>query len=141
MQIHFANGNAGFHEAAALCRIVRQAQDLDPRDSREVQLLDLLRHDCETHMAAPEFAALRSEFERNAAPASDLTSERSWWRRLFGPSNRELMLSAQRVEVIERAQHAEQTAFAALAENARLQRELDEARTQAATSSSNEDEV
>lgn len=46
---------------------------------------------------------------------------------LFGPSRRELVLSKQRIELIERAEHAEATAFEALAEMAEVGKQRDEA--------------
>lgn len=49
-------------------------------------------------------------------------------RNLFGPSKRELTLSKQRQALIERAEHAEISAFEALAETADIGRERDNLR-------------
>jgi hypothetical protein len=45
---------------------------------------------------------------------------------LFGPSKREIELSKQRQSLIARAEHAEQSAFAALAETGEIGRERDQ---------------
>jgi len=49
------------------------------------------------------------------------------WRSFTGPSRREMELSRQRKELIERAEHAEASAFDALAETADVGRERDNA--------------
>lgn len=49
------------------------------------------------------------------------------WRSFAGPSRREMELSRQRKELIERAEHAEASAFDALAETADIGRERDAA--------------
>lgn len=48
------------------------------------------------------------------------------FRSLFGPSKREIELSKQRQELIARAEHAESSAFEALAETEEIGRERDQ---------------
>lgn len=125
MQISFSEGETGFHEALALRRVVRHAVASDPGDAAEIQMLDALQAAAEAALARPEYAPLvaAAETQPDEAPAG-----RGWWRRLFGPSRREMLLSAQRGAALERAQRAEQSSFEALAETARVARERDEAR-------------
>ncbi|MEQ8234792.1 MAG: hypothetical protein RLW61_02470 [Gammaproteobacteria bacterium] len=121
MEVEFVAGEAGCHEAAALARVVRRALAAEPADSAELQLLEALRTAAEAHLARPEFAELTG-----APPASaDGSAENGWWRRLFGPSRREMRLSAQRIAALERAARAERSSFEALAETARVARERD----------------
>ncbi len=126
MEIRFGDDASGFREALTFHRLVRQAQDLDPVDSDAIQLLDTLRVASEAHLARPEFAHLSARAEREAEAQADPAGD-SLWRRWFGPSRREQMLSAQRSAALERAERAERSAFEALAETARAARERDEA--------------
>lgn len=127
MQIQFAAAAGGFHEARALYRVVRQAQELDPADSDEIQLLDTLRDCCEAHFMQPEFVELNEQFRPAGAYAVPPVAESGWWHSLFGPSRRELMLSRQRSEALARAERAERSSFESLAETARVARERDAA--------------
>ena len=49
----------------------------------------------------------------------------SLWNSIAGPSRREMELSRQRMELVERADHAENMAFQALAESADMTKERD----------------
>ena len=51
----------------------------------------------------------------------------SFWNFLSGPSNREMELSKQRKELVERAEHAEAIAFEALADSSDMKKQYDEA--------------
>ena len=119
MQLEFASGEDGLREARALEQLVQLARDADPADSHQVQLLDLLARTCETRLAGKH------------APAAAATGG-NWWRRLWGPSRRELMLSEQRNEALARAERAERSAFESLAETARVARERDELKARVA---------
>lgn len=50
----------------------------------------------------------------------------SFWNFIIGPSRRELELSRQRIELIERAEHAEQIAYQALADASEITREREQ---------------
>lgn len=123
MKIVFSEGETGFHEASALAAIVRQVIADDPNDPAQIQALDALQAAADAVLSRPEFATLSAARE----PHPEGTDEAGWWRRLFGPSRRELLLSTQRSAALERAQRAEQSSFEALAETARVARERDEA--------------
>lgn len=123
MHIEFAADEAGYREARALARLAHLMQELGAVGSAEVQVIDELVAASAMHLARPEFAARAAADE---APPPDEPGQ-SWWRRWFGPSRRELMLSEQRSAALERAGRAERSAFEALAETARIARERDEA--------------
>lgn len=122
MDITFATGDSGFFEAFALVQIARLASERDPSDSDTIQLLDQLTRTGEAHCAKTEFAELRARTQESIVSGDD----DGWWRGLFGPSRREVLLSEQRIEALERASRAERSSFEALAETARVARECDE---------------
>lgn len=116
MDIEFTQGDGGFYEALALVQIARLASERDPSGSDMIQLLDQLVAAGEAHCARPEFAELRAHTPLPVVESGD----DSWWRGLFGPSRREVLLSEQRIAALERAARAERSSFEAVAENARL---------------------
>ncbi|MCB1745813.1 MAG: hypothetical protein H6977_05415 [Gammaproteobacteria bacterium] len=126
MHIEFAAGDAGFREAWALARIARLVQEYGAVGSAEVQLLDTLLALGDAHIARPEFAELRAAMG-DVEDGIEEGAGDGFWRSLFGPSRREVMLSEQRSAALERAERAERSAFEALAETARVARERDEA--------------
>ncbi len=128
MDITFASGERGFFEAFALIQIARLASERDPSGSDTIQLLDQLTAAGETYCARPEYAELRSRTEESVVAGDD----DGWWRGLFGPSRREVLLSEQRIAALERATRAERSSFEALAESTRLARERDDLQTRVA---------
>jgi hypothetical protein len=123
MEIEFAAGDSGFYEAQALARIVEQVEDRDPTESSVVQLLDTLGAAARSQLGRSEFAALRAAQEDRDDAGVAPTG--GFWRSLFGPSRREILLSAQRSAALERAERAERSSFEAVAETARVARERD----------------
>ncbi len=115
MEIEFVAGDAGHREAAALARVVERALADGPDDSGERQLLEILRAAADARLAGA-----------GGPPDADRGGAR-WWHGLFGPTRREMRLSAQRSAALERAARAERSAFEALAETARVARERDAA--------------
>ena len=132
MEIKFADGEAGFHEASALQAIGRYALDCDPTDSNEIQVISTLQAAGVQHVKRAEFDSLRERLEKQSADTSKAGTGDSIWRILFGPSRRELLLSEQRSAALGRAERAEQSSFEALAEMARIARERDAALAQVA---------
>lgn len=124
MQITFNEGEAGYREARALQAIARYARSCDPHDGAEMQVIDVLQAAAEDVTARPEFASLAAADDGGGWPGE----RESLWRRWFGPSRREQLLSEQRGAALERAERAEQSSFEALGETARIARERDEAR-------------
>ncbi len=127
MEIKFADGEAGFHEASALQAIGRYALDCDPTDSNEIQVIGTLQAAGDHYVTRAEFDGLRERVENQSTDTSNAGTRDSIWRILFGPSRRELLLSEQRSAALGRAERAEQSSFDALAEMARIARERDEA--------------
>ncbi|MGE0482755.1 MAG: hypothetical protein AB7Q81_01300 [Gammaproteobacteria bacterium] len=132
MHIEFAADEAGFREAWALARIARLVQEYGAVGSAEVQVIDTLLAVGDAHVARPEFAALRAAMGDIEEGIEEGVGD-GFWRNLFGPSRREVMLSEQRSAALERAERAERSAFEALAETARVARERDEALARLAT--------
>ncbi len=127
MEIKFADGEAGFHEASALQAIGRYALDCDPTDSNEIQVISTLQAAGDQYVTRAEFDSLRERVEKQSADTSRTGTRDSVWRILFGPSRRELLLSEQRSAALGRAERAEQSSFDALAETARIARDRDAA--------------
>lgn len=118
MQLEFATGADGEREARVVQYIVRIARDADPGDAHQIQLLDQLERLCCGRLGEGAAGAAA------AAPVSG-SGNGGLWRRLFGPSRREMMLSEQRNEALARAERAERSSFEALTETARVARERD----------------
>jgi hypothetical protein len=127
MEIKFADGEPGYYEAQALQAIARYADDSDPVDGSEIQVIDTLRAAGVAHTSLSEFDALREREREHYGAAIRSGAGESFWRRLFGPSRREVRLSEERRVALGRAERAEQTSFDALAETARVARERDKA--------------
>ncbi len=115
MEIEFVAGEAGHREATALARVVERALADADVDSAERQLLETLRAAADARLAG-----------KGGAPDTERAGAR-WWHGLFGPTRREMRLSAQRSAALDRATRAERSAFEALAETARVARERDAA--------------
>jgi hypothetical protein len=132
MDISFEDGAVGFHEARALLAIARATPPEVFTAEHETAVLDALKTAGEVHLAREEFAALRAEFEVDDSARGAAAEEDGWWARLFGPSRREQLMSAQRSLALERASRAEMSSFEALAETTRVARERDAARARIA---------
>ncbi|MGH8596666.1 MAG: hypothetical protein ACREXT_08420 [Gammaproteobacteria bacterium] len=130
MKIDFDDGDAGFFEARAVHLVVRAAREAESHVDA-LPLLDFLQESAATHLARPEFGALRDRHGISGARWPSFSVWKNFRRRLFGPSPRESILSQQRSDALERAERAEHSAFEALAETARVERELVVARTEA----------
>jgi hypothetical protein len=126
MKIDFAAGEAGFREAHSLYRILRHVRDLRIADSDLLAIIDTLCDRCEAHLAEAEFAALMATLETIVPAELSSGGPSGIWRNLFGPSRREMKLSAQRIAALERAERAERSSFESLGETARVARERDD---------------
>ena len=112
MKIDFNHSPEGCQQAQKLRGILDECYNNNP--STDVhQLIDELRQQID------DFLARHGETGTdNIFPFFDYFS--SFWDFITGPSQRELELSKQRKELIERAEHAENIAFQALAESSDL---------------------
>ncbi|MCC7410189.1 MAG: hypothetical protein IT495_00940 [Gammaproteobacteria bacterium] len=127
MDIKFAEGAAGYHEARELKDMTRCVVENTVSGSHDRQLLDYLERTASALLERPEFESLRRD---EPPPVEDRPPWRrlgAWLRQAFGPSRRELAMARQRSEALARAERAERSAFEALAETARVGRERDEA--------------
>lgn len=128
MKIEFDPGMAGYQEAKELKQMVEHWLDSGDEAAHVSGLVDFLTGLAEAHMQKPEFAELRaaeadSEDQGEAHHHGGL---RSALNGLLGPSRREMMLSQQRIDALERAQRAEAASFESLAETAKVGRERDQ---------------
>ncbi len=132
MELRFEEGATGFHEARAVLAIARATAPEEFTAEHETAVLDALKTAGEVHLAREEFAVLCAEFEIDDSARGAAAEEDGWWARLFGPSRREQLMSAQRSLALERASRAELSSFEALAETTRVARERDAARARIA---------
>ena len=92
-------------------------------------LVDELIQQIDEYLANPELIERLKLDKTNTFEVTQRSPTRiirSFLDSLFGPSNRELILSKQRKELIGRAEHAENIAFQALAESTELKKELED---------------
>lgn len=129
MKIEFDSGTAGYQEARELKQMVEHWVDSGGEAAHVSGLVDFLTGVADAHMQKPEFDALREAGAAGGAEDSEHQHGglRSALHGLLGPSRREMMLSQQRVDALDRAQRAEAVSFDALAETARVGRERDQA--------------
>ena len=130
MKIDFNTGDIGeCHDAQKLRLLLREIlrHQTDPAIQELVRnLIDQL----ESELKASGLTAIKDEAGNEAGDngGRSLTGLLcDAWRSFTGPSRREMELSRQRKELIERAEHAEASAFDALAETADIGRERDAA--------------
>lgn len=132
MEINFGSGLQGYQNALKLKLILDYYEQTHSAGSLPDEFLSPLRSQIDSYLSQPEF----EKFRREHPP--DNTKEQTsgygllgrlsgLWRWLMGPSQREMQLSQQRRTLIERAEHAEQMAFEALAETADVGRQRDQA--------------
>jgi hypothetical protein len=127
MKIEFSKDLEGYQSAQKLRLILGHCYSYES-DQGALDLINSLSQQIETFLANPEFDKFR---ESTADTREDIKPDRfsiaeflsSIWQFLAGPSHREMVLSRQRKELIERAEHAESIAFEALAETAEMSKD------------------
>ncbi len=127
MKVEFSKDLEGYQSAQKLRLILGHCYS-NESDQGALDLINSLRQQIETFLTNPEFDKFR---DSTADPGEDTKPDRfsiggflsSIWQFLAGPSHREMVLSRQRKELIERAEHAETIAFEALAETAEMSKE------------------
>ena len=134
MKINLENNINDFQNARRLRMILEHFSQSDIVDNNTLSLIRTLVDQINTYLANPEFARFSQSFENDE---SEIVTESdgvnifgkiySCWRSLTGPTRRELILSSQRHELIERAERAESIAFEAIAETTEVGRQRDEA--------------
>ncbi len=129
MKIDFDKTLEGYRTARRFKSLLDHCENVET-DQETYDLIARLRLQVEAALDMPEYEKYRNspaDAPQEARPRRNfvLESLSSFWRYLAGPSHREMELSRQRRELIERADHAETMAFEALAESAELSRERD----------------
>ncbi len=131
MKIKFDPGAEGFHEAEVLRAMVRHYLRTTEPGGRRAEFLHSLEELAQEHMESPEFDGLRAHLGEQGdwtlPPVEPSLGSRlrGLFSALTGPSRREMELSRQRIEALDRAQRAEIASFEALAETAQVARERD----------------
>ena len=127
MQIDFAPGAAGFREARHLRRIVGYYRESLHASGDIALLMGTLERRVDEHIEKSEFRVLRESLPDDRDLARD--NKPGLWKRLLGiflrPSPREIELSNQRMEAIDRAERAESVSFDAMAEMSSIHDERD----------------
>ena len=134
MNIEFAPGAAGFREARHLRRILGYYRESLHASGDIAQLMGTLENVADKHMEKGEFRVLRESLPDDGDLARD--SRPGFMKRVLGtflrPSPREMQLSSQRMEAIDRAERAESVSFDAMSEMNRILGERDDLQTKVA---------
>jgi len=132
MKIEFEKNIAGFQEARKLRMILEHYAHSNATDKPARLLIESIIEQIDTFISEPEFKSLARDAGTedaadsfNEEPDTFLNPVMAGLRALFGPSKKEMLLSRQRQELLERAERAEAMAFDALAEKAEIGRERD----------------
>jgi len=132
MKINFNKNINGFQEARKLRLILEHYAHSDIADKTTQLFIQSLLEELDIFLTQPEFM----KFNHSAKPDNSFFDAQTpdnkfisifvnMWRTLSGPSKRELLLSKQRQELLERAERAEIMAFDAITETAEVGRERD----------------
>ena len=132
MKIEFETDINGYQEARKFKLLIDSILKHEELDQSLNSLASSLQSQLQEFLSNPEF----SEFSDGGSDELFTASHDEpagaglvkLFRDLFGPSKREVVLSKQRQELIARAEHAEISAFEALAETAEVGRERDQLR-------------
>lgn len=131
MKIDFDLNLEGYQQAHRL-RLVLDHCIAGEADDVTRQLINVLKKQVDAFIARPEL----DEFRKAPGPVTSVTVDSPGsflhrisllWSFIVGPSRRELQLSKQRRELIERAEHAENIAFQALAESVDIKKQNEDA--------------
>ena len=132
MKIEFEKDINGFQEARKLKMILEHYAHSDATDKPTLLQIESIIEQIENFTSDPEFKSLIKDTSINDDDYRALEAAPTFLRRLiasiraiFGPSKKEMLLSRQRQELLERAERAESMAFDALAETAEIGRERD----------------
>lgn len=122
----------GFQEARKLKMLLEHHNHMDVVDKTTQLFIDTLVKELDEFIASPEFEQFTTSMPQLETVYDFAEEEQgffgkiyAWWRKLTGPTKREIILSNQRHELIERAERAEAISFDAIAETAEVGRERD----------------
>jgi hypothetical protein len=132
MKIEFKKDIVGFQEARKLKMILEHYANSDATDKSTLLLIEAILEQIENFISAPEFKSLSKDINNDDATyrlqeesLSFLSRLIASLRSIFGPTKKEILLSKQRQELLERAERAESMAFDALSETVSIARERD----------------
>ena len=123
MRIEFSKGMQGHIEVESILRIAHRLRET----AESLQLRADLEHRALTHLQGDDRELARMRELLALDRPSWLARSAVVWHRFWGPSDREMELSKQRSDALERAERAEHSSFEALADMARVGRERDAA--------------
>lgn len=130
MKIEFETDINGYQEARQFKLLIDSILRLDKLDVSSSSLALSIQEQLNEFISKPEFADFTSDGSDDLFTASHNETSTSSLSKLFsgffGPSRQEIELSKQRQTLIARAEHAEHSAFEALAETAEIGRERDQ---------------
>ncbi len=106
----------GYKKARLIKSLLSLVELYQLQDHFDSEQISQLRSELVAFLARSGEADNEYEKELESIIHSHQPALRDWLRKLFGPSRQELNLSKQREALIERAEHAESSAFEALAE-------------------------
>ncbi len=134
MKIEFETDTNGYQEARKFKILIDSILQHESIDKSLKSFATSIQSQLQEFLSQPEFAELNAAETDDRFISSHTRSPGEglmhFFRKLLGPSKRELELSRQRHELVERAERAENSAFESLAETAELGRERDELKKQ-----------
>jgi len=132
MKIEFETDINGYQEARKFKLLVDSILKHEKLDPSLNSLASSIQSQLQEFLSNPDFSNFKDGADDELFTSSHDEGEHSGFikafRDLLGPSKREIQLSKQRQALIERAEHAEISAFESLAETAEIGRERDELR-------------
>ncbi len=130
MKIEFESDINGYQEARKFKLLIDSILKHEELDQSLGSLASSLQEQLKEFLSKPEFADFTDSGSNDLYTASHDATGSSGIRKivsgLFGRSKREVELSKQRQLLIARAEHAEHSAFEALAETGEIGRERDQ---------------
>ena len=127
MDIKFDNNHTDYSKAVQFKKIIRLIEDYHLEDHFDSGFITNLKDCVEEFLNRPEIKKFATENDIKKIEIIQQSGLIDTIKSLFGPSRREKILSKQRIELIERADHSEAMAFEALAETAEVGKQRDEA--------------
>lgn len=125
MKISFTSASEDRQDARKL-RVLLQRLLANETDADNRAIVQSLLHNIDQFLAAPASETgtpVTGKDDSESDSFSPFYALFSFWHFLIGPGSREVALGKQRAELIERAEHAENSAFETLAELADLKQE------------------
>jgi hypothetical protein len=134
MKIDFETDINGYQDARKFKMLLESYMHSGSTDPLVLSLIEPLQQQVDDFLNRTEFKQFHNangsepdiSYNHPEQNSNLLTQFSAFLNSMTGPSRREMILSKQRQELIERAEHAEASAFEALAETAEIARERDE---------------